>query len=136
MYTLLEIYRHELESLFLLALKGRLKMVRGTGTHARGEKWPICHFWPQILQIIKHCQLFSMLLLINTCPLYHNSIGMIMETFFLWPLVVEWKWHKWKKSWNFYESGRIFHFWPHFFHKIKHCRPFVMLLLKNICTVH
>ena len=34
MYTLLEIYRHELESLFLLALKGRLKMVRGTGTRA------------------------------------------------------------------------------------------------------
>ena len=41
-----------------------------------------------------------------------------------------------KKSWNFYENGQIFYFWPHIFHKIKHCRPFLMLLLKNICTVH
>ena len=47
MYTLLEIHRNELESLFLLAPKGRLKMVRGTGTRARGENGRFAIFDPR-----------------------------------------------------------------------------------------
>ena len=62
------------------------------------QKWQICHFWHQLLHIIKHCILFLMLLLKYTCTLYQNYIGMILDTFFLCPLGVGWKWHKLKNA--------------------------------------
>ena len=78
--------------LFLLLRVGWKWRAAPRGGHFKNDQ--ILPFWPQISHILRHCRLFLMFSLQYICTIYQKNIGIVLKTFFLWPLGVGWKWHK------------------------------------------